>query len=321
MDIVSAQKEYIFERGKPVPSCHASTLVVLPDGDVLAAWFGGTREGAPDVAIWTARRSGDRWSEPKRTADEEHVPHWNPVLFRTREGTLQLYYKVGKPISNWRTRIMTSTDDGLTWSEPEELVPGDMGGRGPVRCKPIYLRDGTLLAPASIETDSEWDAFVDRSDDHGRTWTQSERVPVDHRTFPPKGIIQPTLWESPDGVHMLVRSSASDIFRSDSEDGGRTWSPAYSIGLPNNNSGIDLVPLADGRLVLIFNPVGLNWGPRSPLILRMSEDNGKTWGAPFVLEKEPGEYSYPAMVVEAATLHLTYTWNRETIAYWKINLG
>lgn len=321
MHIVSAEKELIFEKGKPVPSCHASTLVVLPDGDVMAAWFGGTREGAADVAIWTARRSGGKWSEPRETANEDNVPHWNPVLFRTGLGTIQLYYKVGDRVENWHTRIMTSKDDGLTWSERKELVPGDVGGRGPVRCKPIYLRDGTLLAPASIETDSQWDAFVDISYDHGQTWTCSERVPIDHRTFPPKGIIQPTLWESREGVHMMVRSSASDIYRSDSVDGGRTWSPAYSVGLPNNNSGIDVVALEDARLVMIFNPVGLNWGPRSPLILRISGDNGKTWGSPFVLEKDPGEYSYPAIVSEGGCLHLSYTWKRETIAYWKIKIG
>lgn len=318
MKILSSEKEFIFEKGQYFPSCHASTLLLLPNGDVLAAWFAGSREGADDVDIWMARRSGGKWSAPQVVASEQDLPHWNPVLFRTASGTIQLYYKVGKRIFYWQTRIITSQDDGHTWSEPQELVTGDTGGRGPVRCKPIYLKDGKLLAPASIETEKEWDAFVDISDDDGHTWTRSGFVPVDHNTFPPKGIIQPTLWESAEGVHMMVRTSAADIYRSDSTDGGLTWTPAYSIGLPNNNSGIDVVQLEDGRLVMIFNPVGLNWGARSPLILRMSEDNGKTWGIPFVLEKEPGEYSYPAIVADGNNIHLTYTWKREIIAYWKI---
>jgi predicted neuraminidase len=171
-----------------------------------------------------------------------------------------------------------------------------------------------------METETQWDAFVDISKDDGQTWTQSEWVPINHATFPPKGIIQPALWESEAGVHMLVRTSASDIYRSDSRDGGQTWSPAYSIGLPNNNSGVDVVRMDDGRLVVIYNPVGLNWGPRSPLIIRMSRDNGKTWGNPFILEREPGEYSYPAIVAKGRHLHITYTWKRETIAFWKITV-
>ncbi|RKN84844.1 sialidase family protein [Paenibacillus ginsengarvi] len=320
MHTLSAEKEIIFEKGKFFESCHASSVLVLPSGDVLAAWFAGTREGADDVGIWLARRSGGVWSDPQVVADENDLPHWNPVLFLTASGTVQLYYKVGKKIPQWQTRIITSQDGGLTWSEPKELVPGDFGGRGPVRCKPIYTKDGKLVAPASVETKTEWDAFVDLSDDDGQTWTKSSFVPVDHSTFPQKGIIQPTLWETSEGLHMLVRTSAAEIYRSDSADGGRTWTPAYPIGLPNNNSGIDIVQLDDGRLVLIFNPVGLNWGARSPLILRMSEDNGKTWGIPFALEKEEGEYSYPALVAEGRTLHLTYTWKRETVAYWKIEL-
>lgn len=320
MELISSEKEYVFAGGRYFKSCHASTLVALPNGDVVAAWFGGTEEAAADVGIWTARRVGGKWTEPVETANEEGVPHWNPVLFRTKSGTLQLYYKVGDRVRNWYTRIKTSDDNGITWSEHKELVPGDIGGRGPVRCKPVYLKDGTLLAPASIETETQWDAFVDRSDDDGRTWETSEWVPIDHTIFPPKGIIQPTLWESAEGVHMLVRTSASDIYRSDSSDSGRTWSPAYSIGLPNNNSGVDVVRMDDGRLVLIYNPVGLNWGPRSPLIIRMSKDNGATWGIPFILEREPGEYSYPAIVAKGRTLHIAYTWKRETIAYWKITV-
>lgn len=58
------KKEFIFEQA-PFPSCHASTVVELRNGDLLAAWFGGTGEGKPDVAIWAARRSAEGWSKPE----------------------------------------------------------------------------------------------------------------------------------------------------------------------------------------------------------------------------------------------------------------
>lgn len=321
MKVIQAEKEYIFESGRYFPSCHASTLALLPNGDIASAWFGGTEEGATDVAIWLAKRVNGVWNAPVAVAGEEGVPHWNPVLFYTDLGELQLYYKVGASISRWQTRLVTSDDLGENWSAPRELVPGDFGGRGPVRSKPIELADGSILAPASIETEAVWDAFTDLSRDTGLTWTRSPLVPIDHGTFAPKGIIQPTLWQSNEGIHMLVRSSAGEIYRSDSEDNARTWSAAYPVGLPNNNSGIDVVRLDSDTLALIYNPVGVNWGPRTPLVVRFSTDNGRSWANEFTLEDEPGEYSYPAIVAGDRELLLTYTWNRERIAFWKLILA
>jgi predicted neuraminidase len=310
-------KEYVFEEDRPFISCHASTVLKTNDGNVLAAWFGGTKEGADDVAVWLSRRTADGWGYPLKVADEEGVPHWNPVLFMGLNDEVILYYKVGHKISKWHTRFITSNDGGLTWSAPNSLVEGDIGGRGPVKNKPIRLHDGTILAPASIEEHS-WDAFVDISYDQGQTWRQSELVPVPRNSFTGKGVIQPTLWESDYGkVHMLLRSSEGYIFRSDSEDGGKTWSLAYPTKLPNNNSGIDLAKLPDGRIVLAYNPVGQNWGPRTPLILSISEDNGLTWQNICVLENEEEEYSYPSIIADGKEILLVYTWRRERIAFWR----
>lgn len=329
-------REMIAGEFPPFASCHASTLAVLPDGDIVAAWFAGTREGDPDVDIWISRRSGGHWSAPEVVAGEEGIPHWNPVLFAADNGRLILYYKKGHKIPVWFTMAMESRDQGRTWTKPVELIPGDIGGRGPVRNKPIVLADGSWLAPASIE-DEYWDAFVDISADRGRSWTMSRYVPIAHssprqaawpRTDIPvtasslrgKGIIQPTLWESAPGqVHMLLRSTEGRIYRSDSGDGGKTWSEAYPTGLPNNNSGIDLTRLEDGKLALVYNPVEGNWAVRTPLVIRLFGDNGENWDDEFVLEREPGEYSYPAIVPgDGGVIHVSYTWNRTNIAYWRL---
>lgn len=335
MLVETKNKEFLFEDDRPFRSCHASTLIVLNRDNVLAAWFGGSEEGADDVGIWAAFRSNGVWSEPRQLAGDGSEPLWNPVLYRGADGVIALYYKAGKKIRSWRTMIMTSADEGKTWTSPKELVPGDAGGRGPVKNKPIPLFGGMLAAPASIETKERWDAFADLSPDGGASWQRSETVPLRRVTLPPsgeassdknavthKGVIQPTLWESSPGqVHMILRSTESSIFRSDSMDGGRTWCEAYVTGLPNNNSGIDLAQLDDGLLALVYNPVSGRHGDRTPLVIRFSNDNGLSWEQEVVLEDEPGEYSYPAIVACGGELHLTYTWRRERIAYWRLTLN
>ncbi len=324
MNLVRANKQFILaEDAKPHANCHATTLAALPDGSIVAAWFGGTQEGCSDVDIWGAIRTGGRWSAPFRIVGEDGIPHWNPVLYADGEGIVRLFYKVGHAIPEWITRMCVSMDGGQTWSEPAELVPGDRsGGRGPVKNKPIALRNGMLAAPASVETDDMWDAFVDLSSDGGRHWTRSSFVPIDRAALTDKGIIQPALWETDDGhVHMLLRSTEGFLYRSESRDGGRTWSEACATALPNNNSGIDLTQLSDGTLVLVHNPVSGNWAERTPLVVSRSKDNGATWREMLTLEAEAGEYSYPAIIAQGDRLLITYTWNRVQAAFWEMTVA
>ena len=133
MKITNYTQEFITDDNKPFDSAHASTLLELKDGGILAAWFGGAWEKNPDVAIWTAIRDMDGWGQPVKVADVRGVAMWNPVLFRKEDGKIILFYKVGKLISEWMTWYMESEDEGHTFSEPQELVPGDIGGRGPVK--------------------------------------------------------------------------------------------------------------------------------------------------------------------------------------------
>src|SRR5687768_13052634 len=83
--------EFVFE-GAPFASAHASTIVETRDG-LVAAWFGGSREGANDVGIWMSRRAGGVWTPPVEVAtgaesDGTRYPCWNPVLFRAPDGAL-----------------------------------------------------------------------------------------------------------------------------------------------------------------------------------------------------------------------------------------
>lgn len=135
------------------------------------------------------------------------------------------------------------------------------GGRGPVKNKPIVLADGTIIAPASLETPhGEWNCFTDRSVDHGETWQRSEPAGIDRQSWPGEGAIQPSLISvGPGKMTMLTRSSAGYVARSDSHDEGKSWGQMYLTSLLNNNSGMDAVRLENGTWLVAHNPVQQRW--------------------------------------------------------------
>ena len=302
-----------------IPSVHASTVLPLDDGTVLAAWFGGEYEKSSDVRIWYSKRDVfGSWSKPVKIASDISVAHWNPVLDRRNDSSIRLYYKRGEDIDFWETWYSDSFDGGVTFSEPSPLVKGDTtGGRGPVKNKCLRTKQGLLLAPASCEQNDDWRVFIDVSRDDGNTWERTDFI----EALDPSGkhvyCIQPTLWQDVwGGVHYLCRSAKDGyIYRSDSLDGGVTWCTAYRTKVHNNNSGLDCCKSADGRLWLLCNPIGGDYF-RSPLRLMVSCDNGKIWLPVLDLERHPlGEYSYPAITAQKDRLYCTYTNLRKNITF------
>jgi predicted neuraminidase len=334
----------IFEPQKYFPQCHASTITQLKDGRIFVAWFAGSRESNPDTAIWMSCLFPNEkfWSKPAIIAKVDDVAHWNPVLFTFKNKTY-LFFKMGTSIDAWVTYYMVFENE--KWSQPKELINlneidfdhiHDQFDRGPVRSKPIVLSNGNWVAPSSVEQtihsnmfepkDVVWKSFVDISKNEGKTWKKSKLIDFDRKRYGLKngkygGVIQPTLWESTDGnVHMLLRSTAGFIFRSDSIDYGETWSQAYPIELPNNNSGIDILKTR-GLLFLVYNPVSGNWADRTPLSLISSNDNGKTWKKQVHIQEGEGSFSYPSIVELNDGIGVTYTWNRLSISFVKIKIN
>lgn len=344
---VSPQGEFIFQPGSTTfPESHASSLVALKDGDLLATWFGGSKERAPDVAIWTARYSHGVWTSPVEVAREidngKGVPTWNPVLFHTADGKLWLYYKAGDSPGAWSAASMWSDDDGRTWSARERLPAGLLG---PIRAKPLVLPSGTIVSGSSVEAYKAWAAWIERSTDGGHTWNKLGPIvvteaqdkaeapapdpPLDSPELRAKdkgprmfeGIIQPSVVLL-GGHHLRLyarsRTLAAKIVVADSFDDGVTWSATHFLDLPNNNSGLDAVALRDGRVVLLFNDTPRG---RSPLNLAVSRD-GEHFRVFATLEQGAGEYSYPALIqAPNGDLEMTYTWHRTTIKHVHLPLA
>jgi alpha-L-fucosidase len=320
---VSLVKEEFLMQHPPVSAAHASTITELPGGQLVASWFGGSRESAPDVCIYTSVFTKGKWSTPAIAAtgivdDKTRYATWNPVLITTRAHKLLLFYKAGPNPREWWGLMKYSTDKGRTWSKEEKLPEGILG---PIKNKPVQLANGTILHPSSTESKDEkqWHIHVELSDSNGHNWRS---IPINCDTF---GVIQPAaLFHQGGRLQLLCRSRQNVIVQTFSDDNGETWSPLSRQTIMNPNSGIDAVTTKSGLQVLIYNPakMGADWSDgRNELRVAVSKD-GENWADVYELEKQPkGEFSYPAVIqTKDGLLHITYTYNRQNIKHVVLKL-
>ncbi len=299
------ESRFIYDN-PPTPECHASTIVDLGGGRLAAAWFGGTHEGHTDVGIWLAKYDGKDWSKPvclvKPIGRNEtaHLSMFNPVLFKHSNGTLMLFYKDGL-LEDMEARLITSTDNGESWSDIAYYSPEL---HGPSKNKPIELADGSILCAAA-------GADMEIYSADAKMW-QKTKTPNPENFF---GVIQGTLLTHDKALQAIFRTMKEpNLVQSWSYNNGKSWTPLETLALPSNNSGLDAVTLKDGRQLMVYNhaptPEGRWGGPRTPLNVAISQD-GQNWQAALVLEDEPGEYSYPAVIqADDGLVHISYTWKR-----------
>ena len=319
--------EFLYKQAS-FSECHSASIVETRKGDLIATYFGGTKERNPDVCIWVSRKpkGAKDWTAPQMVADGVGIINgnelssesgqreacWNPVLFETPKGELQLYFKIGPNVAGWKGWRVTSKDGGKTWSKREPLPDGIYG---PIKNKPI-LNNGRLISPTSDERDG-WRIYFELSDDMGKTWRRTAFVEAD------AGVktIQPSIIVLPDGrLEALCRTRSRHIGVTYSSDNGETWSKLQLIDTPNNNSGIDAVTLQDGTFAMICN----DWpieptkekGVRTPLSILRSTD-GIRWNHWITLEDSPIlQYSYPSMIQSRdGHIHVVYTWRRQRIKH------
>lgn len=311
------KEELVFKQA-PFKQCHASTMVEVSPGKLLLSCFGGSAESKPDVAIWLCSLDANGISAPKEIAngkltDSLRYPAWNPVLFKSAAGKLFLFYKIGPNPREWWGMVKTSIDNGNTWSESRRL-PKDI--LGPIKNKPVQLKDGSILSPSSVEVNEKrWIAHIEKSTDGGDTW---KLIPVDTSSI--YDVIQPSiLIYGKKKLQVLCRSKQGNVMQSWSADGGNTWGKLSKTSLLNPNSGTDAVTLKNGTQLIVYNPdiPGKDWfNGRSKLRVASSRD-GITWTDIATLEdgtKE--EFSYPSIIQTSDGLvHISYTYDRKNIKH------
>jgi hypothetical protein len=252
-------------------------IVNLGGRKLLVTWFrSDTRQYANEGWIPEAERQ--RWGEVFATWTDE---------------------KVKALLGSW---VMVSDDAGGTWSEPL---------RAPVSAPhgPIPLRSGDLLylgKPYRTWSDMNVSAITAaRSRDGGRTWEIAGTVPLAPQTDP-ANYHEPHLVELPSGrlVAMIRIENHSgrdlaaagipsfSLMQTESDDGGRTWSPARPLGF--HGSPPHLLRHSGGVLVLTYGYRQPAFGQR----VAFSRDDGATWEHDWVVRDDgpDGDLGYPSTV-------------------------
>ncbi len=316
------------------PSVHSATAAEISGGRLRAFWYGGSREGAPDVALYTSVYSpkDDTWSAERvvmtRELAQRHLRRYvrklgNPVVGRDPRGRLCLYF-VSVSIGGWAgsaVNLMVSEDEGETWSPPRRLIASPFFNISTlVKGAPIQFSDGTMGLPVYHELLGKFGELL-RLDAEGHaigktrlSWGQSSLQPV----------IVPRSDKEAVGLMRYAGDRPNRILMVRTGDGGVHWSPPAKTALPNPNAAIGSVLLADGPLLLVFNDAEEN---REDLSLALSTDFGNTWRIAHRFEGDSGstqapvpEYSYPWIMQDrAGDVHVLYTWGRSRIKHVRFN--
>jgi predicted neuraminidase len=303
------------------PYKHPACMTDLSNGDLYLVYYGGKGEYATDTSVFGSRltKGSGQWSPPQPIAHDPFRSAGNAVVWEAPDGVVWLFYVVryGDTWSTSRVQFKISRDHAQTWSDASmlSLDEGDM-----VRNRPIVLNDGDYLLPLYHETGHDTEMVGPESTSlflryhpAKQSWTKSGVI----RSA--RGNIQPAVVQLDDNVLVAYCRRGGDynprtigyIVRSESHDGGRTWSEGKDSSFPNPNAAVEFLNLRSGRLLLIFND---SMNRRTPLTAALSMDQDRSWPIRRNICQGDNDYGYPsAFQARDGRVHLVFTSNRRTV--------
>jgi len=272
---------------------HAPSVVTLPDGRLLVAWFSGPFEASVHQVILGAYSDdgGVSWSSAEVVHDAPRRSDFDPA-FIADGNRVWLFFTVGRwdryPFVGLRDveKVEVGTqsyklfgryteDSGRTWSPTKRVFDGVAWGS---RSNGIKLQTDELILPLYQFTSPTVTAL--RSADGGKSWKKTGEVALPKKI----GAGEPTIAQLPSGnLLMVLRTRDGSLWSTRSDDRGTTWSQPAKTEMTAAASSHNLISTESGLVVLTHNP---SQPPqRTPLTMRVSNDEGATWGEPLVLAK------------------------------------
>lgn len=308
---------------KGVPSAHASSITALKGDEMLAFWWAGSRESAPDVKVYSSHWNDGKWSSPREVASRSSLGAalglgvrrvGNPVVWRARNGTINLFV-VATGLGGWaasRVVHLVSDDQGNTF-EVKRLLPMSplFNTSVLVRTAPVGLANGGWWLPVHFELGIKYPLIM-AFDDNGEPESLT-RIGERITTLQP-AVVPVSAFEA----HALMRDASDErkIQQAYSRDGGATWEDLPALNLPNHSTSVAALRLAEGGYLLLHNHVTEDGSARNILRLSISKD-ARSWEYLFdVARGERGEeFSYPSLQQVGDELHVAYTSRRTSIEH------
>jgi len=300
-------------------------VVEAADGAVLA-FAEGRRGGSSDtgdidIVLRKSTDGGCTWGPQQLVADHGTNTIGNPapvvdpasgdlVLLSVRNGPVteaQILRGEASAEDTRRVFVQRSTDDGKTFSAPQELTSAvklpDWRWYATTPGHGIALRSGRLLIPAnhsiappagSTDTGAEAKYYGGHSlysDDGGRTWQ------IGYVDDKPDGYInvnESTAAQLPDGrVYFNTRehNGTAPGNRADaySLDGGKTLQKPFRPQATLVGPVVQASLLSIRDLLIYSGPA--DPAARAAMTLRVSKDNGVTWESALAISGLPAAYS------------------------------
>lgn len=318
------------------PRNSEGAFLTLENGDILFAYsrYSGTSladEARADIAVIRSRDGGETWSEPRvlfTAADAGAMNLMSVSMMRMANGDVGMFYLIRRSATDLRLCLRRSADEGETWSEPV-LCMDDARYYVVNNDRVVRLSDGRILIPAALHLnrengdgedwfDSRGEAYFFASDDDGRTFRRLPgRAVLPGLAHSTSGMQEPGVTELAGGVlWCYARTDLGRQYECFSLDGGCSWTTAQPSAFTGPCSPLSVKRAPDGTLAAVYNPIpeyngrkdpGVWIGGRTPLVLSLSRDDGKTWSEPAVLEDDPGRgYCYCAIHFTAEAMLLAY---------------
>ena len=219
--------------------------------------------------------------------------------------------------------MSTSDDDGQSWSPARLLVQQDdiyyVMNQRLIQLQEGQHRGRLVLPVSTRDPNVPLDEYGEGvhpclsccflSDDEGKTWRLSSGVV---REPTQRGAQEPCVAEvGPGQLVLLYRSGRGCHQASFSGDGGETWSEPEDTSLTAACSPLTLSTLPDGQLIVAYNhaePAFLeSYYPRNPLCYAVSDDGGRSWSEPVLIDNQPGQQLiYPSVTGTAEGLLFIY---------------
>jgi predicted neuraminidase len=323
---IQAAEDVVIERvfGPELPGKykHPASMTELANGDLYLAYYGGSGEYAPDTAVFGARlRKGEReWSRPAVIAKTPFRTDGNAVVWQAPDGLVWLFYltRYGETWSDSRIKFKISGDGAKTWSD-SDMIAFEKGSM--VRAAPIALLNGDYLLPVYHETGNDREivgpgstSFFLRFNPETREWKETNHIKSRI------GNLQPSVVQITEDYLVAYSRRGGGyngqddgwLVRSESRDGGHTWSAGQDSAFPNPNSATDFIKLRNGHLLLVYND---SKRTRMPLTVAISTDNDQSYPSRRnIVDKKGDSAAYPfAIQTGDGRIHVIFTSESRTV--------